>query len=167
MIPACVEACEKRLGDKRPLHFGKRDEIRKMAHARAMESNGYIYGERENGGTSTFYVSKVPFEKIHARLQESKSSLLMGKVQNALDDVNRWAKGFIFGPLAGGGAVAWLFTRGARKERGRNAMERILHEEGAVLRHTLAERPSIGSWPFPGSLVFSGPGNCPCIKGTW
>jgi Fe-S-cluster-containing dehydrogenase component len=118
-IPACVEACEKRLGDKRPLFFGKRDEIRKMAHVRAKEISGYIYGEQENGGTSTFYVSKVPFEKIHARLQDGKSSLLMGKVQNALDEVNRWAKGFLVGPLvAAVGAVGLAFYQKSKERKG-------------------------------------------------
>jgi len=113
MIPACVEACGMRLGDRRPLFFGRREEMRKMAHARAKEIGGFIYGEEENGGTATFYVSRVPFERIHARLREEKSSLLMGKVQNALDDVNRWAKGFLFGPLAAvAGAVGLaLFHR--------------------------------------------------------
>ncbi|NWF56312.1 MAG: 4Fe-4S dicluster domain-containing protein [Syntrophaceae bacterium] len=119
MIPACVEACERRLGNRRPLLFGRREEIRKMAQARAKEINGYIYGERENGGTSTFYVSKVPFEKIHARLQENKSSLLMGKVQNALDEVNRWAKGFLFGPLAAmAGAVGLVFYQRTKEGKG-------------------------------------------------
>jgi Fe-S-cluster-containing dehydrogenase component len=119
MISACVEACEKRLGNRKPLLFGKREEIRKMAHARAKEINGYIYGEQENGGTSTLYVSKVPFEKIHARLQESKSSLLMGRVQNALDEVNRWAKGFLLGPLAAmAGAVGLAFYQRSKERKG-------------------------------------------------
>jgi formate dehydrogenase iron-sulfur subunit len=118
MIPACVEACEKRLGARRPLFFGNREEIRKIARARAKEMGGYIYGEQENGRTSTFYVSKAPFEKIHARLQEEKSSLLMGKVQNALDDVNRWAKGFIFGPLAAlAGAAGLVFYHRGRERK--------------------------------------------------
>ncbi len=97
--PACVEACEKRLGAKRPLHFGIRETILKMAHERAMEINGFIYGEKENGGTATLYVSKVPFEEIDAKLKETKSSLHMGRVLNPLRDVNGWAKGFLFGPL--------------------------------------------------------------------
>ncbi|KPJ65457.1 hypothetical protein AMJ44_10120, partial [candidate division WOR-1 bacterium DG_54_3] len=71
------------------------------------------------GGTSTFYVSKIPFEKIHARLQESKSPLLMGKVQNALDEVNRWAKGFLFGPLvAVAGAVGLAFYQRSKERKG-------------------------------------------------
>jgi Fe-S-cluster-containing dehydrogenase component len=98
-IPACVEACENRLGAKSPLHFGIRETILKMAHERAREINGFIYGEKENGGTATLYVSKIPFEEINAKLKEMKSNLLMGKVLNPLRDVNGWAKGFLFGPL--------------------------------------------------------------------
>jgi len=97
-IPACVEACEKRLGNETPLFFAERDEIQKMAHARAKEINGFIYGEKENGGTATLYVSKVPFEKIDSRLREKKSNLLLGSIQNPLKNVNSWAKGFLIGP---------------------------------------------------------------------
>jgi hypothetical protein len=96
-----VEACEKRLGAKKPLFFGKKNEILKMAHERAREINGYIYGEKENGGTGTLYVSKVPFEKIDTKLREVKLTLSMGKVENPLRDVNGWAKGFLIGPIIG------------------------------------------------------------------
>ena len=98
-IPACVEACTQRLGKDRPLFFGQRAGMQKMAQARAKEVSGFIYGEKENGGTSTFYVSKVPFEKIDAGLKAGKTIPPMGKVQNALNDVNRWAKGFLISPL--------------------------------------------------------------------
>ena len=98
-IPACMEACEKRLGVKRPLFFGKRNEILKMAHERAKEISGFIYGEEENGGTATLYVSRVPFERINMRLKESKSPLSMEKIKNPLTSVNQWAKGFFIGPL--------------------------------------------------------------------
>jgi Fe-S-cluster-containing dehydrogenase component len=99
LIPACVEACEKRLGNKKPLFFGEKDEILKMVRDRAREINGFIYGEKENGGTGTMYVSRVPFEKIDAKLREAKSTLPMGKVENPLRDVNGWAKGFLIGPI--------------------------------------------------------------------
>jgi len=116
--PACVEACEKRLGAKRPLFFGERSEILKMAHQRAKEINGFIYGEKENGGTSTIYVSKVPFEKIDSKLREATSNLLMGKVQNPLRDVNRWAKGFVIGPfVAVLGAIGLALSQKGRDKR--------------------------------------------------
>ena len=111
-IPACVEACEKRLGGDRPLYFGTREEMTAMAHRRAEAVGGYIYGEKENGGTSTLYVSPVPFEHIDAKLQEKKSKLLMGKVRNGLDEVNRWAHAFWAGPVVlAAGAVGLVFQR--------------------------------------------------------
>ncbi|MDD5723826.1 MAG: 4Fe-4S dicluster domain-containing protein [Syntrophales bacterium] len=66
--PACVEACP-----RDAISFGGKEEMHTLAHARANEIGGYLYGERENGGTSTFYVSPVPFEKIHAALLKQKA----------------------------------------------------------------------------------------------
>jgi Fe-S-cluster-containing dehydrogenase component len=100
-VPACVEACEGRLGAKKALHFGDRAKIRHLAHEKAKSVDGWIYGEEENGGTATLYVSAVPFEKIHAKLMESKSQPPMGKADPGLQDVNRWAKGFLLGPIVG------------------------------------------------------------------
>jgi formate dehydrogenase iron-sulfur subunit len=107
-IPACVEACEKRLGKERPLFFGLREEIQKAARVRAKELNGFIYGEKENGGTSTFYVSHVPFEKIDEVLKEQKITPRMGRVQNALNELNSWAKAFLLSPLLGAAAAVGL-----------------------------------------------------------
>ena len=121
LIPACVEACEKRLGNKKPLFFGKRDEILKMAHDRAREINGFIYGENENGGTGTLYVSRVPFERIDRKLREAKSTLTMGKVENPLLEVNGWAKGFFIGPIISAlGAIGLALYHKGKKE-GTNA----------------------------------------------
>jgi hypothetical protein len=117
LIPACVEACEKRLGAKKPLFFGKRDEILQRAHNRAKEINGFMYGEKENGGTGTLYVSKVSFDKIDAKLREAKSTLSMGRVENPLRDVNGWAKGFLIGPIISGlGAVGLALYHRNKKE---------------------------------------------------
>lgn len=117
MIPACVEACNKRLGDRRPLYFGKREDMVKIAHERAKEIKGFIYGENENGGTATLYVSKVPFEKIDSKLKEAKSNLLMGKVLNPLRTVNSWAKGFLLAPLISGLAAIGLAVYHRRVEK--------------------------------------------------
>ena len=118
LIPACVEACEKRLGNKRPLFFGKRDKILAMAHDRAKEINGFIYGEKENGGTGTIYVSRVSFEKIDSKLREAKTTFLMGKVENPLRDSNRWAKGFLIGPIVGAlGAIGLVLREKGQRAR--------------------------------------------------
>jgi hypothetical protein len=117
LIPACVEACEKRLGARKPLFFGTRDEIVKRAHDRAKEINGFIYGEKENGGTGTLYVSRVSFEKIDAKLREARSTLSMEKVENPLRDVNGWAKGFLIGPIISAlGAVGLALYHKNQKE---------------------------------------------------
>jgi Fe-S-cluster-containing dehydrogenase component len=123
-IPACVEACEKRLGKQKPLFFAERDKILKMAHERAKEVSGSIYGEEENGGTGTIYISKIPFEKIDAQLRENKATPAMGKVENPLRDVNRWAKGFFVGPIVSAlGAIGLVLYE---KKQG---AKRIAHSE--------------------------------------
>jgi hypothetical protein len=83
-----------------------------VARNRAKEIIGFLYGEKENGGTSTFYVSKIPFEKIDAALKEKKRIPHLGRVQNALNEVNSWAKGFLLSPLIGAvAAVGLVFYR--------------------------------------------------------
>jgi hypothetical protein len=91
----------------------------KMAYDRAREINGFIYGEKENGGTGTLYVSKVPFKKIDIKLREAKSILTMGKVENPLRDVNGWAKGFFIGPIVSAlGAIGLALYHKKRGEKG-------------------------------------------------
>jgi len=117
-VPVCVEACEKRLGDRKPLFFGPRDQILRMAHDRMKEIHGFVYGETENGGTGTLYVSRIPFEKIDSKLRETKSPLHFARIRNSLDSVNSWAKGFLIGPMVAAlGAVGLaFFHRRERKE---------------------------------------------------
>jgi formate dehydrogenase iron-sulfur subunit len=61
--PACAATCP-----TNAIKYGTRDEILELAHTRiAQEPEKYInhvYGEHEHGGTSTFYVSPVPFEEL-------------------------------------------------------------------------------------------------------
>ncbi len=61
--PACAATCP-----TKAIQFGARDEMLAKAHERIQnEPNRYIdhvYGEHENGGTSTFYISSAPFEQM-------------------------------------------------------------------------------------------------------
>jgi formate dehydrogenase iron-sulfur subunit len=60
--PACVEACPVQASI-----VGWRDEILEEAQRRILLDPKYvkhIYGSREVGGTSVFFISDVPFEKL-------------------------------------------------------------------------------------------------------
>ncbi len=65
--PACISECPYDVQT-----IGPRDEIVAQAHELATEMNGHIYGETENGGTNTLYVSPVPFDKFQAALETAK-----------------------------------------------------------------------------------------------
>ncbi len=62
-LPACVQSCP-----AQALKFGRRAEILEEAWQRIYaEPDKYVhhvYGEREAGGTSFLYLSKVPFEQL-------------------------------------------------------------------------------------------------------
>ena len=61
-LPACVEACPTEASIA-----GNREEILEEAQRRVLLDSKYvkhIYGSEEAGGTSVFYISDVPFEKL-------------------------------------------------------------------------------------------------------
>jgi len=110
--PACVEACQSRPGRKAPLTFGPRKEMLSLARFRAREIGGYVYGDDENGGTGTFYVSPVPYEKIDGALKKrEKERFFFPKDPNPLKNPNLWAEATLVAPIA---AVAGAVMAGAR-----------------------------------------------------
>jgi Fe-S-cluster-containing dehydrogenase component len=110
--PACVEACQSRPGREAPLTFGSRKDMLSLARIRAEEIGGYVYGDDENGGTGTFYVSPVPYEKIHAELtKREKERFFFPKDPNPLKKPNLWAEATLVAPVA---AVAGAVLAGAR-----------------------------------------------------
>lgn len=113
--PACVTACP-----KQAITFGTKEDIYTLAYARAKEINGYVYGDKENGGTATLYVSKVPFAKIDSAIKKHKqetNDLSPGrpamniKVENKLDTLSGMALGAAIAPIAGATAAGFAAYR--------------------------------------------------------
>ncbi len=75
--PACVSACKSRLGDKAVFTFGERNLIFEIAHKRVKNEGLYIYGDKQNGGTSTLYLSDVSFQIIEKAIKESNERFKM------------------------------------------------------------------------------------------
>jgi len=109
-MPVCQSTCP-----KSAIVVGEKAEMLSLAKARAKEINGYIYGEKENGGTSTFYVSPVPFDKINKALKDQ--NIVDGKpgaphmkpdVDNILDTTKGYAASVLIAPIAGAMAAGVL-----------------------------------------------------------
>ncbi|MCX7817398.1 MAG: 4Fe-4S dicluster domain-containing protein [Syntrophales bacterium] len=75
--PACVIACRERLGEKAVFIFGERKHVFELAQRRVKEEGLCVYGKRENGGTSTLYLSQVPFEAINEGLKAKKERFML------------------------------------------------------------------------------------------
>lgn len=100
-LPACIEACPEGVQT-----IGPRKEILEKAHRLAKEINGYIYGEKENGGTNTIYVSPVPFEEVNRAIEKGKGRPDFKKAGDTMADANNLAAAMVIAPLAGLAAAA-------------------------------------------------------------
>ena len=105
-LPACIEVCPEDVQT-----IGPRDEIIKQAHALAKEINGYIYGEKENGGTNTIYVSPVPFEKLNKAIEKGKGKPHFKPVKDTMSDANNLAAAMVLAPVAGVAAAVGKFYK--------------------------------------------------------
>ncbi len=95
-LPACIEVCPMDVQT-----IGPRTEIIAKAHALADEMGGYIYGEHENGGTNTIYVSPVPFEKLAAQHKTGPGKPHLDPVKDRLAPEHDLAKVIALAPVAG------------------------------------------------------------------
>jgi formate dehydrogenase iron-sulfur subunit len=97
-LPACVEACPVQASIA-----GWRDEILEEAQRRIVLDAKYvkhIYGSEEVGGTSVFFISDVPFEKLGFTTTPSQPMPVL--TANALADIPTVV-------LVGGGLLAGLY----------------------------------------------------------
>lgn len=69
--------------------------------SRRMFLNGYIYGEKENGGTNTIYVSPVPFEALNKAIEKGKGKPHLKPVKNTMGQANNLATAMFVAPIAG------------------------------------------------------------------
>ncbi len=114
--PACVSACP--TGAQQ---IGPKEEMKQLAQVRAAGIGGHLYGADENGGTSTFYVSPVPFEQIDKAIARRKAELpepmqksvptMAPDVENYLDTTSGLATSYAIAPIAGVTAAAWAAAR--------------------------------------------------------
>jgi Fe-S-cluster-containing dehydrogenase component len=108
--PACIEACPEDVQT-----IGPRPEIVALAHERAREINGYVYGEHENGGTNTLYVSPVPFEAINAALDKGPGRPHLGPADDRMADANNLGVALLLAPLAGAATALGRYLKVARR----------------------------------------------------
>lgn len=102
-LPACVEACPVQASIA-----GWRDEILEEAQRRVMLGSNYvkhIYGSEEVGGTSVFFISDVPFEKLGFKTVPEQPMPVL--TANALGDIPDVV--LIGGSLLAG--VYWITNR--------------------------------------------------------
>ncbi len=106
-LPACIEACPEGVQT-----IGPRAEILARAHAIAEEIGGFLYGEHENGGTNTIYVSPVPFETLARGIETGDGRPHLEPVPDTMDEANRLAAALAIAPWAGiAGAALRIISR--------------------------------------------------------
>jgi formate dehydrogenase iron-sulfur subunit len=110
-LPACIEVCPEHVQK-----IGPRDEILKEAHAIVKEINGYIYGEKENGGTNTIYVSPVPFEELNKAIEKGPGKPHLKPVEDSMAHADNLAKAMIIAPIAGIAAAVGKAYKSAKGE---------------------------------------------------
>lgn len=117
-VPACIEACPNAVQS-----IGPRDTIITEARRLAAERGWHLYGLDENGGTSTIYLSPVPFADIQAALEATPettgtpATLGPGRphfraVGDAMRGETMLAAALVTAPLAGAGAALLRVARG-------------------------------------------------------
>jgi len=112
--PACVSDCP-----QKAISFGSQEEMLRIAQNRVKEINGYLYGDKENGGTSTLYVSQFSFQQIEEAIQkQEKTFLLKPGVPSPLESAENLVKAVLLAPIAGvfaGGVAAYRTMKGDKK----------------------------------------------------
>ena len=108
-LPACIEECPEDVQI-----IGPRSEIIKAAHRLADEEHAFIYGETENGGTNTIYLSPVPFEGLNQAMVKGPGKPHFDPVEDQMAHADNLAKAMLIAPFAGFAAAVSRVYRATR-----------------------------------------------------
>jgi Fe-S-cluster-containing dehydrogenase component len=110
-VPACIEACPEGVQT-----IGPRADILALAREQARQSGGFLYGDTENGGTNTFYLSPVPFEVLNQAAPQGPGQPHLAAVANPFSTEDILARAVYAAPLAGLAAGTLHLLRAAASE---------------------------------------------------
>jgi formate dehydrogenase iron-sulfur subunit len=112
--PACIAACP-----RDAMAIGPRKEIFARAEDLAKKLGGRLYGKTENGGTSTLYVSPVPFETLDAALKPGPGQPGLRPVERRMAGTDGLGKAVLAAPALGVAAgMAGAFAFISRRKKG-------------------------------------------------
>ncbi len=94
--PACIDACPEEVQI-----IGPRSEIVQEAHRLRDQEGLFIYGEHENGGTNTIYVSPVPFDELNRAIALGPGRPHLSPVEDQMATADRLTKALVIAPIAG------------------------------------------------------------------
>lgn len=94
--PACIDMCPENVQS-----IGPRKEMVARAYEIAKEIGGYVYGDKENGGTNTLYVSPVPFEMLNDAIRKGKGLPDLAAKKDVMADGNAMTAALFLAPVAG------------------------------------------------------------------
>ncbi|MGD9686786.1 MAG: 4Fe-4S ferredoxin, partial [Desulfobacter sp.] len=90
------------------------------------DENDFIYGEHENGGTNTIYVSPVPIPLLAKALETGPGSPHMDPVKDMMAQDEFLGLAALAAPLAG--VAAGLLTAGAKFIKSGQKDQEATHE---------------------------------------
>ena len=108
-LPACIEQCPEDVQT-----IGPRSEILQEAHRIADAEGAFIYGETENGGTNTIYLSPVPFETLNREIDKGPGRPHFNPVEDQMAHADNLAKAMLIAPFAGLAAAVGRVIKATR-----------------------------------------------------
>jgi formate dehydrogenase iron-sulfur subunit len=116
--PACIGACP-----RDAMAIGPRGVIFARAEELTKNIGGYLYGKTENGGTSTLYISSVPFETLGTALKPGPGQPGLRPAERRMAGTDSLGKAVLAAPALGvaaglAGAFAFVSRRKNKKEKG-------------------------------------------------